>query len=191
MTSGDPRTSSGFRHIGDRVVYEGHTITVAVGTYEAPDGSTFDRDVVHHPGAVSVVPLHVDGTVTLVRQYRSALDDDLLEIPAGRRDVDGEAPARTAARELAEEVGLEAGRLDLLGEFVNSAGFSDEHSFVFLGRDLVEVDTDLQGLEEQHMTVERIALADVPALIADRRLLDAKSIIGLLLTMRLVAEQET
>jgi len=140
---------------------------------------------------VSVVPLHADGTVTLVRQYRSALDDDLLEIPAGRRDVDGEAPARTAARELAEEVGLEAGRLDLLGEFVNSAGFSDEHSFVFLGRDLVEVDTDLQGLEEQHMTVERIALADVPALIADRRLLDAKSIIGLLLTMRLVAEQET
>lgn len=183
-------SAPGFRHVADRVVYEGHTISVAVGTYQAPDGSTFERDVVHHPGAVSVVPLHDDGTVTLVRQYRSALDDDLLEIPAGRRDVDGEEPIVTAGRELAEEVGLRAGRLELLGEFVNSAGFSDEHSWVFLGRDLVEVPTDLQGLEEQHMTIERIALADVAGLIAEKRLLDAKSIIGLLLAQRRVEAAE-
>jgi 8-oxo-dGTP pyrophosphatase MutT (NUDIX family) len=119
------------------------------------------------------------------------LDDQLLEIPAGRRDVDGEPPEVTAARELAEEVGLRAGRIELLGEFVNSAGFSDEHSWVFLGRDLTEVPTDLQGLEEQHMEVQRVALADVPAMIADRRLLDAKSIIGLLLALRRVAESES
>jgi 8-oxo-dGTP pyrophosphatase MutT (NUDIX family) len=183
--------TGGFRHLGDRVLYRGHTITVAVGSYEAPDGSTFERDVVRHPGAVSVVPLHEDGTVTLVRQYRSVLDDQLLEIPAGRRDVDGEPPEVTAARELAEEVGLRAGRIELLGEFVNSAGFSDEHSWVFLGCDLTEVPTDLQGLEEQHMEVQRVALADVPAMIADRRLLDAKSIIGLLLALRRVAESES
>jgi 8-oxo-dGTP pyrophosphatase MutT (NUDIX family) len=191
VTAGGQRSSSGFRHLSDRVVHEGYAITVAVATFEAPDGSTFERDVVRHPGAVSVVPLHDDGTVTLVRQYRAPLDVDLLEIPAGKCDVDGEAAERTAARELAEEVGLQAGRLELLAEFVNSAGFSDEHSYVFLGRDLVEVETDLQGLEEQHMTIERISLDDVPALIAERRLLDAKSIIGLLLTMRLVAEQES
>lgn len=179
---GAPPADGGFRRLGERVLHDGHVISLAVGTFAAPDGSTFEREVVHHPGAVSVVPLHDDGTVTLVRQYRAALDDHLLEIPAGKRDVAGEPPEVTAARELAEEVGLEAGRLDLLAEFVNSAGFCDEHSWVFLARGLTEVPVDLQGLEEQHMTTHRVALADVPAMIADGRLLDAKTIIGLTVT---------
>jgi len=184
------RGAAGFRHLGDRVVHRGHAITLVIGTYEGPDGSTFEREVVRHPGAVSVVPLHADGTVTLVRQYRAALDAELLESPAGKRDVDGEAPHVTAARELAEEVGLRAGRLELLAEFVNSAGFCDEHSWVYVGLDLEEVPADLQGVEEQHMTVERVALADVPAMIADRRLLDAKSIIGLTLAAQHPAAQD-
>ncbi len=176
-----------FRHLDDRVLHRGHAISLVIGTYEAPNGTTFEREIVRHPGAVSVVPLHADGTVTLVRQYRAALDTELLEIPAGKRDVDGEAPGLTAARELAEEVGLRAGRLELLAEFVNSAGFCDEHSWVFLGRDLEDVPTDVQGIEEQHMSVVRVPLADVPAMIADRRLLDAKTIIGLTLAAQRVA----
>ena len=185
MTAGG--THSGrFRHLEEHLVHEGHVISLAVGSFEAPDGSTFTRDIVHHPGAVSVVPLHADGTVTLVRQYRAALDVELLEIPAGKRDVPGEAPELTAGRELAEEVGLRAGRLELLAEFVNSPGFSDEHSWVFLATDLVEVASDLQGVEEEHMTIERFPLAEVPAMIADRRLLDAKTIIGLTLALRVV-----
>jgi ADP-ribose pyrophosphatase len=177
-----------FRHLEEHLVHEGHVISLAVGTFEAPDGSSFTRDIVHHPGAVSVVPLHADGTVTLVRQYRAALDVELLEIPAGKRDVPGEAPELTAGRELAEEVGLRAGRLHLLAEFVNSPGFSDEHSWVFLATDLVEVASDLQGVEEEHMTIERFPLAAVPAMIADRRLLDAKTIIGLTLALRVVGD---
>jgi ADP-ribose pyrophosphatase len=180
-------SASGFRRLDERVVHDGHVITLAIGTFEAPDGTTFDRDIVHHPGAVSVVPLHDDGTVTLVRQYRAALDLDLLEIPAGKRDIAGEAPELTAERELAEEVGLRADRLEPLARFVNSAGFSDELSHVFLATGLTEVGTDLQGVEEQHMTIERIALADVPAMIADHRLLDAKTVIGLLLTLQRTA----
>ena len=140
--------------------------------------------MVHHPGAVSAVPLLADGTVVLVRQYRAALDEDLLEIPAGKRDVVGEEPSLTAARELEEEIGMRAGRLELLAEFYNSPGFSDEHSYVFLAEDLVETETDLQGIEEQHLVVERVALTDVPAMIADGRLRDAKTIIGLTLAMR-------
>jgi len=135
--------------------------------------------VVHHPGAVSVVPLLDDGTVVLVRQYRAAVDRDLLEIPAGKRDVAGEAPELTAHRELAEEIGMQAGRLEQLAEFYNSPGFCDEHSFVFLARDLEPCGNSLQGVEEQHMTVEHVALADVPGLIASGELVDAKSIIGL------------
>lgn len=173
--------------MGERTLHEGHVIRLAVGRFVAPDGTEFEREVVRHPGAVSVVPLHDDGTVTLVRQYRAALDTELLEIPAGKRDVLDEPPEVTAARELAEEVGLRADDLVPLGRFVNSAGFSDELSLVFLATGLSEVPNDLQGVEEEHMIVERIPLADVPAMIADHRIVDAKTMIGLLLTLRRVA----
>jgi 8-oxo-dGTP pyrophosphatase MutT (NUDIX family) len=155
-------------------------ISVAEGTFVSPSGTEFQRDLVHHPGAVSVVPVDGDEAV-LVRQYRAAVDLEVLEIPAGKRDVAGEAPEATAQRELAEEVGLSAGRLVKLAEFYNSIGFSDELSHVFLGTELTDVPKDLQGLEEEHMTVERIRLDDVPALIAARELVDAKTVIGLLL----------
>ena len=170
-----------FRKVGEREVYDGPVIRLVVATFAGPDGETFERDVVHHPGAVSVVPLSDDGEVVMVRQYRAAVDADVLEIPAGKRDVPGEAPEVTAQRELGEEVGLQAGRLELLARFHNSLGFSDEESFVFLGTELTDVPADLQGIEEQHMSLERIRLDDVPRLIAEGALTDAKSIIGLTL----------
>lgn len=170
-----------FRKRAEREVYRGSLIAVGLGEFESPDGETFTRDVVHHPGAVSVVPYTGGGDVVLVRQYRAAIDATLLEIPAGKRDVDGEAPDLTARRELEEEVGLRAGRLELLAEFYNSPGFCDEHSFVFLARDLVDCDLAAASVEERHMTVERVALDDVPGLIARRAIVDAKTIIGLAL----------
>ena len=165
---------------GEREIWSGAVISVAEGTFVAPDGSEFQRDLVHHPGAVSVVPVDGDEAV-LVRQYRAAVDLEVLEIPAGKRDVAGEAPEVTAHRELAEEVGLAAGRLEELARFHNSIGFSDELSHVYLATELTPVPQDLQGVEEQHLTVERIALADVGRLVAAGELVDAKTIIGLLL----------
>jgi ADP-ribose pyrophosphatase len=170
-----------FRKVAERELYDGPVISLAVATFEGPDGDTFDREVVHHPGAVSVVPLTGDGHVVMVRQFRAAVDADVLEIPAGKRDVADEPPEVTAQRELGEEVGLHAGELSLLARFHNSIGFSDELSLVYLGTELTEVPVDLQGIEEQHMTVEHIPLVDVPRLIADGTLTDAKSIIGLTL----------
>ena len=79
-------------------MYQGRVIGLGIGTFRAPDGSTFERDIVHHPGAVAVVPLLDDGTVVLVRQYRAPIDRLLLEIPAGLRDVPDEATEVTAAR---------------------------------------------------------------------------------------------
>ncbi len=172
-----------FEKIGERVVHEGAVVTFTVGTFRSPDGSVLERDVVKHPGAVSVVP--VDGDeVILVRQYRAALGRDLLEIPAGKRDVPGEPPAATAARELEEEIGMRARTLVPLAEFYNSAGFSDEYSYVYLATELEAGEQSLQGVEEQHMTVERHRLAEVPAMIAAHELVDAKTIIGLLLALR-------
>jgi 8-oxo-dGTP pyrophosphatase MutT (NUDIX family) len=171
-----------FRKLTERSIHDGSLISVAVGTFETPDGEDFERDIVHHPGAVSIVPAIDEGTaVLMVRQYRAAIDMDLLEIPAGKRDVEGEPPEETARRELEEEVGMRAGRLDKLAEFYNSPGFCDEHSWVYLALDLEEATISAHSPEEQHMTVERVAIDTVPELIAAGRIIDAKSIIGLLL----------
>jgi 8-oxo-dGTP pyrophosphatase MutT (NUDIX family) len=177
----------GFRLASERAVYEGSVISLVVGTFVAPDGETFERDVVHHPGAVSVVPLLDDGTVVLVRQFRSALNADLLEIPAGKRDVHGEAQETTARRELGEEIGMRADSVELLAEFHNSPGFCDEHSWVFLAQGLHPTAVDRQGIEEHHMVREHARLDDVTEMIADGRITDAKTIIGLLLTLRRLA----
>ena len=156
---------------------------MAQGIFADPSGIEFERDVVHHPGAVSVVPVVDEGSsVLLVRQYRAAVDRDLLEIPAGKRDVDGEpveltAPTRAGGGDRdARRDGSRSWR-----EFYNSPGFCDEHSFVFMALDLEPCTSSAQGVEEQHMTIERISFEDVPELIATGALIDAKSIIGLTL----------
>jgi 8-oxo-dGTP pyrophosphatase MutT (NUDIX family) len=173
---------AGFARLGEREVYRGHVIGLGIGTFQAPDGSTFERDIVHHPGAVAVVPLLDDGRVVLVRQYRAPIDRLLLEIPAGLRDVAGEPTELTAARELAEETGLAAARFEWLCEFHNSAGCSDETIVIYLATGLRDADQDRQGIEEQHMTIEHVALDALDALVAGGQLTDAKSIIGLSLT---------
>lgn len=171
-----------FRKVGEGEVFRGSLIRVVSARFESPDGEQFERDVVQHPGAVVVVPLTAAGTVLMVRQFRAAVDGDLLEVPAGKRDVDGEATEVTAARELAEEVGRRAGRLDLLARFYNSPGFSDEFTWLYLAQDLSSVPLDRQGAEEQHMTIEEVPLAAVPGMIRAGEIVDAKSIIGLTLT---------
>ena len=171
-----------FRKLAETEVHRSALITVASARFEGPDGTEFERDIVHHPGAVVVVPLTAVDTVLMVRQFRAAVGADLLEIPAGKRDVQGEPTELTAARELAEEVGRQAGRLDLLARFYNSPGFSDELSWLYLARDLTEVPESRQGAEEEHMTVEEVPLANVQAMITAGQIVDAKSIIGLTLT---------
>lgn len=185
MAGGEPqREAGGFRMESEREVYSGRVFSVAVGTFRAPDGSIFDRDLVHHLGAVGIVPLLEDGTVVLVRQYRAPVDRELLEIPAGLCDVDGEPPEVTARRELVEEVGLRAGALDLLTRFHNSPGFADEAVRVYLATDLSTAVQDLQGPEEQHMTVERMPLDEAMRLVGTGAITDAKTLIGLSLTLR-------
>jgi 8-oxo-dGDP phosphatase len=159
-------------------------IEVVVADVVGPDGSHHDREVVHHPGAVGVVPVHDDGSVTLVRQYRAAVAAALWEVPAGLRDVDGEPTATTAARELVEEAGLQAERLDHLVTFHNSPGFSDEAVVVYEATGLSAVPDDRQGIEEQHMLVRRMSLAEALAMVDDGRITDAKTVIALLALAR-------
>lgn len=171
----------GFRKVGEQPQWSGSLVSAGLGQFVDPDGNEFERDVVHHPGAVVVVPVTDDGEVVLVRQYRAAIDRELLEIPAGKRDVADEPVELTAHRELEEEVGMRAGSIVKLAEFYNSPGFCDEHSFLFLATDLTPCATSFQGHEEQFMTIERVPLDSVPQLVATGDLVDAKSIVGLLL----------
>jgi ADP-ribose pyrophosphatase len=171
----------GFRHLGDETVHEGHVVRVVVGSYQGPDGRTFSRDVIRHPGAVAVLPLHDDGSVTLVRQYRAPIDALLLEIPAGIRDVDGERPEETARRELVEEAGLQAASIDHLITFHNAPGMSDEVIDVFVATGLTDCEASAQGVEEESMSIERHTLDDLAAMIGDGRLTDAKTVIAVAL----------
>jgi ADP-ribose pyrophosphatase len=132
-----------------------------------------------------MVPL-VGEEIIMVRQYRSAANQYLLEIPAGKRDLPGEPPEATAHRELIEEVGLKAGELHLLSEFYNSPGFCNEYSYCYLATNCVPVQDNRQGIEEEHMEIVRIGLADVVSLISEKRIIDAKSILGLLLAKEYV-----
>jgi 8-oxo-dGTP pyrophosphatase MutT (NUDIX family) len=173
--------SAGFRRLGEDVVHRGYAIEVAVGRYAAPDGHQFTRDVVRHPGAVAVLPLHDDGTVTVVRQYRAPIEQELVEIPAGLRDVDGEDLLVTAERELAEEVGLAARRFEHLGRFHVAAGLTDEVVHLYLATGLHDVAADNQGPEEEAMTIERHSLDDLLAMVGRGEITDAKTIISALL----------
>jgi ADP-ribose pyrophosphatase len=149
-----------------------------------PDGGVHARDVVRHPGAVSILPLHDDGTVTLVRQYRVAPDGDLLEIPAGKADRNDEDPVDLALRELAEEVGLAASSCVRLAGFYLSPGYSDEWHETFLATGLSEVPTEFDGVEERHMDLVRLDLTDAVEAVASGGIVDAKTIIALLATER-------
>lgn len=180
---------SQFRSLGDRLVHRGSVVSFVERSIETPDGLTVVRDVVTHPGAVSVVPVNEGGEVILVSQYRAALDRVMWEIPAGKLDVVGEDLEEAARRELLEEVGVTAGRLEPLISFHNSPGFCDELQHTFLARDLTEVGADVQGIEEEHMVVRAWHLAEALAAVSEGLITDAKTVIGLILTARRLDEE--
>jgi ADP-ribose pyrophosphatase len=177
-----------FHIVGTREVGRAGFLAITEETVEAPDMTRVSRTVVRHPGAVVIVPV-VDGThAILVRQYRAAVDGWLLEVPAGKRDVDGEPPATTAARELLEETGHTAGRIVELAQFFNTPGFCDEYTYLYAALDLDAGGfREPVGAEEQAMVIEHVAFDAVDGLIASGEIRDAKTIIGLLLARAHVA----
>ncbi len=178
----------GFRRVSEDELLRAWLFRVDQLHLVDPDGRTFERVVVRHPGAVTIVPVHDDGRVTLVRQYRAAVDALVLEIPAGTRDKDGEEPEVTARRELAEEAGLEAADWELLIATWNTPGVSDQRTLLYLATGLTSVSARPQGVEEGYMTVETIHLDDVEALVADGSLRDETTVLGLYMARQRLRE---
>jgi ADP-ribose pyrophosphatase len=164
--------------ISSQTVFTGKILTVRNDRVRLPDGREATREVVEHPGAVAVVPVTAGGDVILVRQYRYPIAQELLEVPAGKLDK-GEKPEDCAHRELEEETGCRAGRLEHLATFYTGPGFTDEIMHLYLARDLVPTAQNTDG--DEFINIETYSSAQIKALLADKKIIDAKTLVGLLM----------
>jgi len=169
--------SSRFDRISSETAYEGRFISVRNDRFRMEDGEEVDREIVGHPGAVAVV-VHDDENLWLVRQPREPVGvPDLLELPAGKLDEEGEDPVETAKRELAEEIGKAAGRWEHLKTYWNSPGFSDEEIHLYLATELRDVQKP-EVDEDERIDIVTWPLADLDGLID--AVSDGKTLVGLL-----------
>jgi ADP-ribose pyrophosphatase len=163
-------------------VFTGKVLTLNIDTVTLPNGFTVDLEIVRHPGAAAVVPLKDNGTVVLIKQFRHAAGGFIYEIPAGKLHP-GEDPMHCAARELEEEIGYVAGRLELLTSILTAPGFTDEVIHIYkatgmtAGRQQLDRDEVLEVLE--------ISLEEAIKMIKAGTIRDAKTIVGLKLVGRI------
>jgi len=168
--------SSEFEPVGAETKYEGKIFSVREETFRHEDGEESTREIVRHTGAVGVV-CHDSVSLWLVRQPREAVGaPDLLEIPAGKLDVEGEEPLATAKRELAEEIGKAAADWEHLHTFFTSPGFTDEVCHVYLATGLSDASAEVE--EHERIDIEVRPLAELDAIIDEVE--DSKTLIGLL-----------
>ena len=157
-------------------LYEGKLLNLRVDTVELPNKKYSKREVVEHPGGVAVIPITEDNCIVLVKQYRKAVERFLLEIPAGKLELN-EEPRQTAQRELKEETGFEARKLEYLLEFYTSPGFSNEKIYLFLASDLIEGETNPDAGEL--VEVEKYSINDLIKMVERGEIIDSKTIIGI------------
>ena len=164
--------------IGSQTMWCGKFLSVEDVKVRLPNGRVAHRDVVRHPGAVAVIALTNDGKLVLVHQYRTSLEQVTLEIPAGKLNL-GEDPAHAAARELAEETGYKAARMAYLGPVAVAAGYSDEiiHMYLAMGLTFVGASPD----DDEFLHVDLVDLGEMVDRVLDGKVVDSKTIIGVML----------
>ncbi|MDX2122495.1 MAG: NUDIX hydrolase [Gemmatimonadota bacterium] len=162
--------------------YEGRVIHLDVDTVQFPDGSTGQLEMIRHPGAAAVVPMlddpaAPDPRVLLIRQFRHAADGIIWEVPAGRLDA-GETPEACARRELAEETGMRAGRLERLTTIYTTPGFTDERIHLFLAGGLEKGDHRREA--DEFMELRPTPWSEAMRLIERGEIVDGKTLVSLL-----------
>ncbi|HSS20137.1 MAG TPA: NUDIX hydrolase [Pyrinomonadaceae bacterium] len=163
--------------LSSKEVFHGRVFNVTVDEIREGD-QVYQREVVQHPGSAVIVPVFDDGTIALVRQYRHPSVRYLLEVPAGTLGH-GEEPESGAKRELEEELGFVAGKLEKLSEFFVSPGFCAEKMWVFLATELTETKQKLD--DDEILEVVRLPFAQALSMISTGEIEDAKTIIGIML----------
>jgi ADP-ribose pyrophosphatase len=164
-----------------RTLYEGRVLRLVLDDVEEPGGVRAQREIVRHSGSVAALPVHEDGRIVLVRQYRHAVLDSLWELPAGRLDP-GEAPEKGAARELEEEVGLSPGGLERIAHYFTTPGFCDEVMHLFRATVLRAVPP--RPDDDERIEVRTLPLEDALAMMDRGEIREGKTLVALLLEQR-------
>lgn len=170
--------------IREETVFHGKLIDVAHMQVTLPDGRTALREIVRHPGGAAIVPLDEEGNVTLVRQHRISPDLITLEIPAGKLEGPGEDPLLAAARELEEEAGLRAGRIERLATMLPTPGYCTERLYLYLGTELTSCRPHLDP--DEFLDVVKIPFSQALAMVERGELPDGKTALALLMAARLL-----
>src|SRR6476620_1722726 len=157
-------------------IYTGRVVTLNLETVALPNGLSVELEVVRHPGAAAIVPMKDEGTVVLIRQYRVAAGGYIYEIPAGKLDP-GEDPTDCATRELEEEIGYRAERIEKLATFFTAPGFTDEIMHLYVANNLVRGTQRLD--RDEVLEVVEMPLQTAMNHIQDGTIRDAKTIVGL------------
>lgn len=163
--------------LSTKSIYKGRIFDIRIDEIREGDVE-YKREIVVHKGSAVIIPMFDDNTVALVRQYRHAAGKYLLEIPAGTLET-GEDPLNGATRELEEEIGVTAAKIEKLAEFYISPGFLTEKMYLFLATELTETGQKLEA--DELLTIERISFPDAFSMIDSGEIEDAKTITGLLL----------
>ena len=167
--------------LSSETVFEGKVFDVRVDDVRLPNGHRTRIDLVIHAGAVTFIPLDGEGSIWFVRQYRHATGGHLLELPAGTLEP-GEDPAATAARECREEIGMSAGKLEVLGGFYLAPGYSNEYMHVFLATDLKP--DALERDADELIEVVKMPVSQIVAQIHSGTIQDAKTLAALHMAQR-------
>ena len=167
-------------------IYEGKMLNLRIDTVELPDKKYSKREIIEHPGAVAIIPITDDGHIILVKQFRKSVDKVLLEIPAGKLEIN-EEPRETAIRELKEETGYSANKLEYLFEFFTSPGFSNEKMYLFLATDLIKGSPQCES--DEFIEEVKIHIDDLVKMIDRGEVVDSKTIVGTLIAKKYLIEK--
>jgi ADP-ribose pyrophosphatase len=161
-------------------IFKGRVLDINVERIRLPNGNDVELEIIRHPGGACALPVHEDGEVSLIRQYRHPAGEVIWEIPAGRiiRD-DGEDPETCARRELEEEAGFIAGKMEKLSAFLTTPGFCSEVLHIYLARDLTHCGQRLE--HDEYLEVVKLPFKDALGMVLSGEINDGKTMIALLL----------
>ncbi|OPJ56963.1 NUDIX hydrolase [Alkalithermobacter paradoxus] len=164
-------------------IYNGKIINLRIDTVELPDHKYQKREIVEHPGAVAILPITDNNEIIMIKQYRKTVEEVLWELPAGKLEV-GEDPKKCAIRELKEETGYSAQKIELLNIFYTSPGFSDEKMYLYLAKELNEGNPTPD--EDEYVEIYKVKIEEALKMIEDGKIKDSKTIVGILLSKELI-----